>query len=378
MGGKEPITYTSTGVDYKAMNPFKRYAQQRGQETDKNLLRLGMRVVGASRGESAFVWEDGDRYLALTIEGLGTKNLVAEKMRVARAMQGTNDRTFFDNIAQCTAAMVLNDNITVGADPMVINQYLATGSGKWFKDEQATKDFTDGWIRACNLAGVVSGGGESATLIDIIYPETADFAGAAVGIVRPKERLMVGGQKLVPGDSILLVESSGIHANGLTLGRTVATMLPDGYFTLLSNGQGYGEVLLTPTHIYVSLLRAYFEAGLDLHSAVNITGHGWKKLMRANRGDLSYIIDTTPEPQPVFDFIQKHSRNTDRQMYGTFNMGAGFAVFMPAADVEKAQRITKDRFGWQSLNAGYVEEGSRQVVIRPKQITYQAETLQIR
>lgn len=377
MGEEKPITYASTGVDYRAMHPFKRYAQQRGYETDKNLLRLGMRVVGASRGESAFVWEDGDRYLALTIEGLGTKNLVAEKMRVARAMQGTNDRTFFDNIAQCAAAMVLNDNITVGADPMVINQYLATGSGKWFKDKQATKDFADGWIRACNLAGVVSGGGETATLIDIIYPETADFAGAAVGIVRPKERLMVGGQKLVPGDSILLVESSGIHANGLTLGRTVATMLPDGYFTLLSNGQGYGEALLTPTHIYVSLLRDYFEAGLDLHSAVNITGSGWKKIMRANR-PLSYIIDNIPEPQPVFGFIQTHSRNDDRHMYETFNMGAGFAVFMPEANIEQAQRIARENQGMNSIKAGYVEEGPRQVVIRPKQITYQAETLQIR
>lgn len=365
-----PITYASTGVIYDAMDPLKRLAQLRARATAGNLERFGMREVEASRGESAYVWEEQDGYRAFVIEGLGTKNRVADETRKITG------KTHYDAIAQDTVAMIVNDLIVVGAEPQVVNAYFAVGSSDWFSDEERARDLVEGWAKACNLAGAVWGGGETPTLKGIIEPDTIDLSGSAVGIIKPKERLTLG-NKLTPGDAIFLVESSGIHANGLTLARAIASKLPEGYATPLSDGKSYGESLLVPTHIYAGLIRDYFEAGIDIHYMVNITGHGWRKLMRANR-ELSYIVDQVPEPQPVFNFIQKHSRNDDEEMYGNLNMGAGFAIFMPEQSVAVAQKIAIEKYGWQSIKAGYVDKGHRQVVLQSKNLTFRGETLKVR
>lgn len=353
----EPITYRSTGVDYDAMDPLKRMAQLKARETARNLEAAGYKEIEASRGESAFVWEEGDKYGALVIEGLGTKNIVADEMRKITG------KTYHKEIAQDNVAMIVNDIIIVGARPLVVNAYFAAGSSRWFSDEEKMQDLTDGFRDACNKAGAVWGGGESPTLIGVIEQGTADLAGACVGEIKPKERLTLG-DKLTAGDRILLVESSGIHANGLTLARTIASKLPDGYSTLLSDGSLYGESLLTPTHIYAKLIQDLFEQDVDIHYMVNVTGHGWRKLMRANR-NFTYAIDEIPEPQPVFKLIQEQSGNDDREMYGNLNMGAGFAIFVPQAHVDNVQKIGR-QYSLSILNAGIVEEGPKQVIIKPK------------
>lgn len=366
----KPITYSSTGVNYDAMDPLKRLAQLRAKATAGNLNRFGMGEIEASRGESAYVWEEQDGYRAFVIEGLGTKNRVADETRKITG------RTHYDAIAQDTVAMIVNDLIVVGAEPQVVNAYFAVGSSDWFSDEERSKDLVEGWAKACNLAGAVWGGGETPTLKGIIEPDTIDLSGSAIGIVKPKERLTLG-DKLTPGDAIFFVESNGIHANGLTLARTIASHLKEGYATPLSDGKSYGESLLVPTYIYAGLIRDYFEAGIDIHYMVNITGHGWRKIMRANR-DLSYIIDHIPPAQPVFQFIQEHSGNDDTEMYGNFNMGVGFVVFMPEQNIKLAQQITKERYGLNSWRAGHIEKGFRQVVLQPKKLTFRGETLKVR
>ncbi len=374
MAGKgneqEPQTYASTGVNYEAMDPFKRLAQLNAHETSLNIERHGMKVVEESRGESAFVWDRGDHYAAFVIEGLGTKNLVAD------ATRKITGKTHYDQIAQDTIAMIVNDLIVVGADPEVINMYVGSGSSDWFTDLERAEDLIVGWKKACDLAGATWGGGESPTLKGIIAPNAGEILGAATGIIKPKERLTLG-DKLTARDRILLIESTGIHANGLTLARSIADKLQHGYATELSDGSMYGEALLTPTHIYAKLVRDLFEQGVDIHYMVNITGHGWRKLMRATQS-FSYVIENIPTSQPVFDFIQKKSGNSDEEMYGNFNMGAGFAIFLPQADVEKAIEIAKDSHYMEALNAGVVQEGPRQVIIQPKNLKYSSETLEVR
>lgn len=366
---KPKITYSQTGVNYEAMDPIKILAQLRAKATAKNLKRFKMSEVDASRGESAYVWEEKDSYRSFVIEGLGTKNLIADK---TRKLTG---KTYYDAIAQDTVAMIINDLITLGADPQIINAYFAVGDANWFLDKKRAEDLINGWAKACELSGAVWGGGETPTLKDIINPNTIDLGGSAIGIIKPKSRLVLG-DNLKAGDAIILIESSGIHANGLTLARTIASQLPKGYATLLSNKKSYGESLLIPTHIYAKVINNCFDAGVGIHYMVNITGHGWRKLMRAKR-DLSYIIHTIPTPQPLFEFIQKHSGNDDREMYGNFNMGAGFAVFVNAKDADKTIQIVK-KHKLKAWNAGVVEKGKKQVVIKPKNITFAGETLQVR
>jgi phosphoribosylformylglycinamidine cyclo-ligase len=365
----QKITYSQTGVNYQAMDPVKVLAQLRAKETSDNLSRFGMSEVGASRGESAYVWEEKDSYRAFVIEGLGTKNLIAD------AVRKYTGKTYYDVIAQDTVAAIVNDLVVVGADPQIVNAYFAVGNSDWFLDEERAKDLVEGWAKACGLAGAVWGGGETPTLTKIIEPETIDLGGSAVGIINPKKRLALG-NKLTAGDTIILLESSGFHTNGSTLARSIATKLPKGYETTLSDGKTFGESLLVPTHIYAAVVRKLFEAGIDIHYMVHITGHGWRKLMRANQ-KFSYVMTQVPPPHPIFDFLQEHSGNDDTEMYGNFNMGAGFAIFVDANDAEKVIQIAKEQ-NLKAWNAGKVEEGEKQVVIKPKNIVFKGETLQVR
>jgi phosphoribosylformylglycinamidine cyclo-ligase len=173
-----------------------------------------------------------------------------------------------------------------------------------------------------------------------------------------------------------LVESNGIHANGLTLARQIALKVPDGYATKLSDGVMYGESLLRPTHLYSQLVQDIFAAGCEIHYMVNITGHGWRKLMRATK-DFEYVLDEVPAPQPLFEFIQEHSGNDLTEMYGNFNMGAGFAIYLPKEHVSAAEKAAK-KLGLKTWDAGVVKAGKKQVVIKPHKITFDGSSLEVR
>ena len=366
----DALTYTGTGVDYDAIDPFKRMAQRAARETRDGIARFGFSEVAMSRGESAYLMETPDRYLAHVEEGLGTKNLVADSMY---ALTG---KSYYDHIAQDTVAMIVNDMITLGALPLSVAMHLAAGSSEWFNDEQRSRDLIEGWKKACTLARCVWGGGETSTLKGVVVPHAVALSGSALGIVKPKKRLITA--NIQHGDAIILIESSGIHANGLTMARTIAEKLPKGYLTLLSDGRTYGEALLDPTHIYVSLIEECLNKGVDIHYAVNVTGHGWRKLMRASE-PFVYVIDTIPEPHPLFSFLQERGPIDDREAYANFNMGAGFALYIEETDVESVFANTQ-QLGLKAFRAGTVErnKGEKKVVIRPKNLEYASSTLSVR
>ena len=365
------ITYEDSGVDYSVLDVLKLKAQQAAAATAHNLEQnFGLAEVAESRGESAYVWDDGDEYGAIVTEGLGTKNLVAD------AMREITGKTYYDVVAQDTVAMIVNDLITVGALPKVITAHFSVGESNWFNDQRRAQDLINGWRQACILAGAVWGPGETSTLKGILKPAAMELSGSAIGEIYPKERLMFG-SRLQPNDAIILLSSSGVHASGLTLaGEVVAGRLPEGYATRLKDGSMYGESLLVPTLIYVDALKGLFATGVQPHYAVNITGHGWRKLMRADR-ELSYLINRISEPQPVFNLIQAYSGSSDREMYSNFNMGAGFAFFVAPEQVEFATEQIK-RAGYGAFIAGSVQAGPKRVIIEPKNITFEAETLQVR
>lgn len=368
---KQPIpqTYAQSGVDYSVMDPIKTLAQKKAKSTAHNHEHFTATEVEASRGESAYVWEEADRYGSLVIEGLGTKNLIADVLRTQTG------KTHYDSIAQDTIAMIVNDLIVVGALPQVVNAYFAIGDSNWMADEERAKDLINGWAAACEEAGAVWGGGETPTLKNIVNPETIDLAGSATGVVAPKSRLVLG-DRLTAGDTIVLVESSGIHANGITFVRTLAENHPDLYRRELTSGNTFGEAILTPTHLYVNLVRSVMEAELDVHYMVNVTGHGWRKLMRATK-DFTYRLHTVPSVHPEFDVIQELGSVDDKEMYGNFNMGAGFAFFASKASAERIVEIASEQ-GLAAIIAGVVETGPKQVIIEPKGITFKSDSLEVR
>ena len=369
MSKPSKVTYAAAGVDYSAMDPVKVLAQKKAQSTGRNLKAFGMSEVTASRGESAYVWEEPDAYRALVVEGLGTKNLVAD------AMRNVTGKTYYDSLAQDTVAMIVNDLIVVGALPQVVNAYFALGDGAWMNDRERAADLVSGWAAACNTVGATWGGGETPALKGIINPETIDLGGSAVGIINPKSRLVLG-NKLAAGDVIVLIESSGIHANGISFVRHLHDQKPDLYTHKLPNGKLFGEAILTPTHLYVPLVRDVLAAGVVPHYMVNVTGHGWRKLMRAS-ADFSYIIDTVLQPQPEFIHMQTEAGVDDSEMYGNFNMGVGFALYVAAADAEAVLNIAQKHM-LRAVIGGRVETGTKQVVIGPKNITFNEDTLEVR
>lgn len=366
------MTYAGAGVNYDVMDRFKRMAQQAGKETAENINFHHcdcFREFKPSRGESAYLIWRANEYLAHVEEGLGTKNLVADAMYILTG------KSYYDQIAQCTVAMIVNDMITVGAIPLSVAMHLAAGTSDWFNDEKRTHDLVAGWKKACDMARCVWGGGETPTLKGVVVPEAVVLSGSAIGVVKPKGRL-IDGRQISHGDVIVIIESSGIHANGLTLARNIADKLPEGYLTKLSDGRTYGETLLDPTHIYVGLVEDCLNSGVNIHYAVNITGHGWRKIMRATQ-PFTYVIDTLPTQLPIFDFLQQHGPVDDREAYGNLNMGAGFALFVTKAQATQVIEVAKD-FGLRAFVAGHIENGEKKVIIKPKGLEYAGETLAVR
>ncbi|HEY5140878.1 MAG TPA: AIR synthase-related protein [Methylococcales bacterium] len=363
------MTYNATGVDYEAMDPFKLMAQVAARETADNIARLGISEVTESRGESVFLIEMPDCYLAHVEEGLGTKNIVAD------AMYGLTGKSFYNQIAQDTVAMIVNDMITLGALPVSLAMHLAAGTSEWFNDQKRCRDLVEGWKKACALARCTWGGGETPTLKGIVVPGTVVLSGSAVGIIKPKEKLIKG--NVQHGDEVILVNSSGMHANGFTMAREIAENLPDGYLTKLVSGRTFGETLLDPTHIYVSLIEDCLKQGIDIHYAVNMTGHGWRKLMRLTE-PFAYIIERLPEQLAIFDFLQKHGPIDDREAYANLNMGAGFAIYVPKADIKKVIKVAKS-LGFKAFHAGHIEQSDvKKVIIKPKGLEYLGSTLAVR
>lgn len=365
----KPITYSQVGDDYSTKDPVNVLSQKAAKETANNLKKIGFEEVSQSRGESAYVWKQNDVYMASVIECLGTKNLIADEVRKITG------KTYYDVIAHDTVATFINDISTVGAKPLVVHAFWSVEDNSFLQDKQRTEDFIRGWVDAVNFAGAAWGGGETSTSKGIIKPETTNLAGSCVGIISSERRLLIE-TKILKGDRIIFIKSNGVNANGISLARAIAKKLKIGYATKLPDGSIYGEALLTKTNIYAKLVQSLLDANLNLHYITNITGHGLRKIMRA-RGQYSYIIEKVFEVQEIFKFIQKHSGVDDYEMHQTYNMGQDYTIFLPVEDVNKALEIIREN-GFEGLDAGYIEEGERQVIIKPKDITFRDETLNLR
>ena len=140
------MSYADVGVSYGILDEVKRLSQKEGKSTSLGSKHLSVHEISKSRGESAYVWEEKNCYRAFVMEGLGTKNLIADEM------ESIADKSYYGAIAKDTVAMIVNDLIVVGATPQVITAYFAVGSSGWFSDKQRASDLVKGWagaFRAC-------------------------------------------------------------------------------------------------------------------------------------------------------------------------------------------------------------------------------------
>ena len=364
------LRYEQTGVNYDTLDAFKRACQKAAATTTGALAGHGLREPASVRGESSYLLETPESYLAHVEEGLGTKNLVAD------AFLKLTGRSLYRNIGIDTVATMVNDLITCGALPFSVAMHAAVGDAAWFEHTQRTADLAEGFAEGCRQANAVWGGGETPALKGIVNPETIVLAGSVVGQIKPKNLRIVGDVR--DGDAIVLLASSGVQTNGLSLCRALADRLPQTYLTKMADGRLYGEALLDPSVIYVKFIAAAQAAGLNLHYAAHVTGHGWRKLMRLDEPFVYRLTVLRPAPE-VFNFMMTAGPVDVREAYATFNMGAGFAAYVSPADATRCVTLARAA-GYDAWIAGTVKkDGNRKaVVIEPLGITFEGDTLQVR
>ena len=354
---REGVSYSDAGVDYEALDAGKRLAMALALSTSPLLAGRGARAIDASRGEPAFAFELGGRTLAFVVEGLGTKSIVA---RQVLEQQGI-DR--FADVAYDTVAAIVNDLCCVGALPLVVNAYFATGASQWYRERARAASLLEGWRRACSDAGCAWGGGESPSLPGLVDEREIELAGAAVGAV-PEGRAAILGEALGPGDEIVLVASSGLHANGASLARLLAGRLPDGYATALGSGRTLGEALLEPSVMYVGLVAELLQsvAAVDVHQPYNGS--------RPAQADAPAAGAEIPDSEAAggargVELARRGGRTGAEGGLLDVQHGRRPRPVLRGRDGRSRSSIWPPAWAYAACVAGVVEEGPREVVLEP-------------
>jgi phosphoribosylformylglycinamidine cyclo-ligase len=284
-------------------------------------------------------------------DGVGTKLKLAHSLN-------QHDTVGIDLVAMC-----VNDVLTCGAEPLFFLDYLATGH---LEPEQLTQ-VVEGIATGCRLAGCALLGGETAEMPGFYQAGEYDLAGFCVGVVE-KNQLLDGSQVQV-GDVAIGLASRGVHSNGFSLVRKI---ISDRGFSLsdrpdlLADGT-LGDSLLTPTQIYVKPVLKALQMGLEIHGMAHITGGGLPENLPRCLGQNQAVridLDSWTVP-PIFQWLEQAGSVSRSGMFNTFNMGIGFVLLAPAAQVDS----TIQHFAAEKIAAfaiGEVIAGSGELVGIPE------------
>nr|BFF22752.1 phosphoribosylformylglycinamidine cyclo-ligase [Glycomyces mayteni] len=291
---QKTISYQSAGVDIDAGD--------RAVDALKPLIKRTVRpeVVGGIGGFAGLFALDTDKYkkplLASSTDGVGTKLVIAQKLDI------------HDTVGIDLVAMVVDDLVVCGAEPLFLLDYIATGQVVPEKIADIGAGIADG----CRYAGCSLIGGEIAEHPGVMKPDDYDISATGVGVVEADE--LLGPDRVKPGDVAIAMRASGLHSNGFSLvrqalfgvgGLDLGAVIPE-FATAERNQRTLGEELLTPTHIYAKdCLELAKEC--DVHAFAHITGGGLAgNLVRSLPEGLQIEVDRgTWTPNPVFDVVQR-------------------------------------------------------------------------
>lgn len=339
------MTYKNSGVDIdegqRAVKLMKKYVRS---TYNPNVLT----DLGSFGGLFSLNIDDyKEPVLVAGTDGVGTKLKIAFMM----------DK--HDTIGQDCVAMCVNDILCQGGKPLFFLDYIAVGKLAGEKTAQIVSGIAEG----CKLAGSALIGGETAEMPGLYNENEYDIAGFAVGIVDKSN--IITGKDIEIGDIILALPSSGIHSNGYSLVRKlffdVLNMKTADYVDEL--GKTLGEELLTPTKIYVKPVLDLIDK-INVKGICHITGGGfYENIPRILRENVDAKIDVDSWEIPsIFKLIQQKGNITEKEMFGTFNMGIGMMAVVGEKDAEQAVQILKDA-GEDAKVIGKIVEGSKQVIL---------------
>jgi phosphoribosylformylglycinamidine cyclo-ligase len=282
--------------------------------------------------------------LASATDGVGSKLSIAQQMDM------------HDTVGIDLVAMVVDDVVACGAEPLFLTYYLSCGEVVPDRVAAITAGIGDG----CRVAGCAMLGGETAEHASVLRPTEYDLSGSGVGMV--DEDRLLGAHRVEVGDTIVALASSGLHANGYRLVRHallgIARMRLDSVIEEYENQRTLGEELLTPARIYArDCLDLLVEA--DVRALAHVTGGGITgNLSRIlpEHGD-AVIERSSWRPQPIFDLVARRGRIEQAEMEATFNMGIGMAAVIAPPDVERALAFLKGR-GVDAWVAGEIVDGN--------------------
>lgn len=258
-------------------------------------------------------------------DGVGTK------LKIAFAMD-KHDTIGIDAVAMC-----VNDVLAQGAEPLFFLDYVAVGKNEPSKVEAIVKGVADG----CKISNCALIGGETAEMPGMYPNGEYDIAGFTTGVVEKKN--LIDGSLVKAGDVLLGIESSGVHSNGFSLVRKIvsdASLDLKKIYPELDDSKALGEVLLTPTNIYVKEVLEVIHQ-IQVHGVAHITGGGFDenipRILKEGQG-ISITEGSWPI-LPIFQFLEKYGKIDHREMFNIFNMGIGMVLAIDEKDVQKAQEI---------------------------------------
>lgn len=302
------VTYSESGVDIDLE------AVTVAKLASKLKPTLEYRNIITDSGHFAALVELGDKAIAMSTDGVGSKILVAKMMEK------------YDTVGIDMIAMVVNDILCVGAEPIALVDYLAVEE----PDPEVASEIADGLVKGAEESRIAIIGGETASLPGIV--KDFDLAGTGIGFV-DKDKIITG-ENIETGDILIGLRSSGIHSNGLSLARRA--IFEDGGFSvddkMPNSDSTIGEELLKPTQLYVKAIVELLKEDFNIKGLAHMTGGGVNNLSRLKKG-IGFEIDNYPEPQEIFKLIYNQGVPLE-EMYKVFNMGIGFCVIASPDEAE--------------------------------------------
>ena len=339
------LSYKKAGVDIDAGNNLVSAIEPAVRSTNRSGVASDLGGFGAMFDLKAAGYSDP--ILVAGTDGVGTKLMIAGAV-------GTHDTIGIDLVAMCA-----NDLVVQGAEPLFFLDYYATSK----LDVAAGHAIVNGIAKGCRLAGCALIGGETAEMPGMYAPGEYDLAGFCIGAVERDEVLT--GEAVRAGDVILGLASDGVHSNGFSLVRRVIEHSGAAYGDAapFENGRTFGEVLMTPTRIYVKSCLAALKTG-GIHALAHITGGGLvENLPRVLPHDLCANINGAAwTPPAIFQWLSATGGIDDGEMLRTFNCGIGMAVVC-AADYTNSVVHTLEDAGETVINIGRISRRSGDAAI---------------